>query len=266
MMAVYENYPIIYRRFRHPPISKHACFRDCRQRRCGEAAGRGAVFRSARLCAPLRLHEAAGATAHAAVRHDSHAAFLLSCHAAAARALRVRSGGPHGGSVARLHSAREDAQTLEAEDGPADSGGALKIGRDELLLVPLFRAAAGAEPITAHSPCGTRLDAFTDNRTGSAPLRRLDAGPGKCGTSGRSGSAATRLPPLSLHVLPAPAPRPLRPLVFGSGAASPHLAAVPPALPAGTACHHSKTACYPATAVPAWLFGLFREGSATQTA
>ena len=223
MLAVYEIQLIIYRRFRHPPISKHACFRGCRKGRCAETAGRGAVFQSARMCAPLQLHEAPRATARAAVRHDPHAAFLVPCDAAAARELRVRSGGHHGGSIARLHSAREDAQTLEAEDDPADGGGALKIGRDELLLVPLFRAAAGAEPITAHSPCGTRLDAFTDNRTGSAPLRRLYAGPGKCGTSGRSGSAATRLPPLSLHVLPAPAPRPLRPLVFGSGAASPHL-------------------------------------------
>ena len=43
-----------------------------------------------------------------------------------------------------------------------------------------------------------------------------------------TGSAVTRLLPLSLRVPPAPAPRPLRPLVFGSGAASPQRIAAPP--------------------------------------
>ena len=46
MMVVYANQLITCRRFRHPPISKHACFRGCRKRRCGETAGRGALFRS----------------------------------------------------------------------------------------------------------------------------------------------------------------------------------------------------------------------------
>ena len=172
MMAVYENYLITYRRFRHPPISNHACFRACRKGRCGEAAGRGAVFRSARLRAPLRLHEAPGAIARAAMRYDSHAAFLLPRRAAAARALRMRSGGPHRGPVARLHSAHEDAQTLEAEDGPADGGGALQIGRDELLLVPLFRVAAGVESMGARWPInrwGSRSAAET-GEANAAPV------------------------------------------------------------------------------------------------